>query len=98
MSPATARRLLLTACVLGALLAGGFLGGCAQYEIRRPMAESGTVLITWEVNPARVPGNHCGWAEQIARGHYHITFRRAYDVNDLCVAHEAWHFLGGSHK
>lgn len=89
------RRLLLIALVAATVL---LCFGCAQYEIRQPMAERGTVTITWEVNPARVPGNHCGWASEIAQGHYLITFRRAYDFNNVCWPHELNHAFGGSHQ
>jgi hypothetical protein len=87
------RRLLLVLAVVYCLS----LVGCAGYETREPMAERGTVLITWEVNPARVPGNHCGWAEQIAEGHWLISFRRLYDFNNVCWPHELGHAMGGKH-
>ncbi len=88
----------LRALALVALAMLELLAGCAQYEIRQPMANRGTVLVTWEVNPARVPGNHCGWAEQIAANHWLISFRRAYDPNHECVIHELWHAMKGIHQ
>jgi hypothetical protein len=88
------RRLLLVALVLASLAQVG----CAAYEIRRPMASEGTVLVTWRVDPSRVPDGHCGWAQEIARGHYLLTFKRAFDVNEECTIHELWHALGGKHQ
>ena len=89
------RRSLLILLVLAALAVA--LQGCAAYEIRRPMALEGTVTITWRVDPKNVPSDYCGYAQEIAKGHYFIAFRRAYDVNDVCTIHELWHALGGSH-
>jgi hypothetical protein len=94
MHSTTARRLLLSSLVGIALV----VVGCAHYEQKQPMAERGTVLLTWEVAPERVPANHCGWAEQIAKGHWLISFRRAYDFNHVCWAHELGHAFGGSHQ
>lgn len=94
-TPITRRRILLVALVLATVWAGF---GCAAYEIRQPMAESGTVTVTWRVSPLEVPGDHCGWATQIARGHYLLTFKRRFDVNSECTIHELWHALGGSHQ
>ena len=90
-----ARRLLLLALVLLAVLA---LQGCAAYEARQPMAQRGTVLVTWEIAPDRVPGDACGFAQEIATGHYLITFRRAYDFNNVCWPHEFNHAFGGRHE
>jgi hypothetical protein len=89
------RRLLLIALVLASLAQ---VQACAVYEVRRPMAPEGTVLVTWRVDPAHVPGNHCGWAQEIARGHYLLTFKRAFDVNEECTIHELWHAMGGKHQ
>ena len=90
MTPTLARR-----CLLVCLVA---MSGCAVYETRQPMADRGTVLLTWEIAPEHVPGNHCGWAREIAKGHWLISFRRAYDFNHECVIHELGHAMGASHK
>ena len=90
MTPTLARRCLLVCLVV--------VSGCAAYEVRQPMADRGTVLLTWEVAPEHVPGNHCGWAREIARGHWLISFKRAYDFNNVCWPHELAHAMGGSHQ
>lgn len=87
------RRLLLIALVAATLW---LAFGCASYETR-PMAERGTVLLTWEVDPSRVPGNHCGWAVEIAKGHWLVTFRRAYGFDHICWPHELAHAFGADH-
>lgn len=96
------RRLLLVALVLASLAL--VLQGCAEYEIRRPMADSGKVLIAWEINPSRVPDGHCGVAVQQTRGTdeapplYTIAFRRRPDFNSVCLPHELIHAFGGVHQ
>ena len=71
--------------------------GCAAYETRQEMAERGTVLITWAVDPSRVPGSHCGWATEISRGHYLVLFKRKYGFEELCWVQEIFHALGATH-
>lgn len=96
-TPRTNRRILLTLLVLIALIP--VLTGCAEYEIRQPMAERGTVLVTWRVSPSEVPKGHCGWAQEISRGHYLITFTRVFDLfNEPCPIHELGHVMGATHK
>lgn len=89
----TPRRWLCVALVGAALAVGGFLGGCAHDT---PIADHGTVTITWEIGPT--PGTHCGWAREISPGHYLVTFRRKWGFDDPCWAHELGHAFGGSHR
>lgn len=80
---------VILACLI--VLALVMLQGCAS----KPIADRGTVLLTWEIGS--VPGLHCGYAREIARGHYLVTFRRAYSFDDPCVIHELTHVFGGDH-
>jgi hypothetical protein len=96
-SPRTARHLLLLALVYGAVQT---LPGCAhfdRYEIRQPMADYGSVKVTWLVGYVP-PQFGCGYALEIEPGHYVLTFREKYDFNHPCWAHEFAHAFGARHQ
>jgi hypothetical protein len=91
------RRLLLILLVLAALAT---VSGCAmfdRYEIRQPMADYGTVKVTWLVGYVP-PQFGCGYALEIEPGHYLLTFRERYDFNHVCWPHELNHAFGGRHQ
>ena len=92
------RRLLLILLVVATLPA---LPGCAmfdRYEIRQPMADYGTVKVTWLVGYVP-PQFGCGYALEIEPGRYLLTFRQKLDFNNAeCLGHEWLHALGGRHQ
>jgi hypothetical protein len=92
------RRLLLILLVLAALAT---VSGCAmfdRYEIRQPMADYGTVKVTWLVGYVP-PQFGCVYALEIEPGHYLLTFRQPIDFNTAnCLSHELLHALGSRHQ
>lgn len=88
------KRSLLVLLVAAALAA--VLSGCAGYELRQPMADRGTVTLTWQIGTP--PCGGCGCAQEIAKGHWLVTLRREYTFNDLCASHELLHVFGARHE
>lgn len=71
------------------------LTGCAT-QPTTPIADSGSVRITWEIG--YVPPQYgCGYAREVARGHWLVTFRRKYGWHELCWPHELNHAFGAEH-
>lgn len=91
---------VIAGCLLAVIVF--LLTGCAQYETRQPVADRGTILFTWQIG--YVPGDHCGWAQQLASAdeshpaHWLVTLRRKPDFHSPeCIGHEAMHTMGATH-
>jgi hypothetical protein len=101
MSSPTLRRKTILVCLVLAALIHVSLSGCAhfdRYEIRQPMADYGTVKVTWLVGYVP-PQFGCGYALEIEPGHYLLTFRQPIDFNNgHCLSHELLHALGSRHQ
>src|SRR5688572_28200343 len=98
-SPTTNRRLICLA-VLAAGVACVLLAGCAFYEVRRPVATSGTVTVTWSLGQTSFEDGRCGEALRLGPGHYLIRLRSVPDFNNpgTCLSHEMLHAFGGIHQ